>query len=75
MLSYSYSSISKLRPELEKHMNKNKHLVFDERYVIEHSLNKNMSFKAIGKQILKDCTTVSKEVKAHIIFEKKGAPY
>ncbi|MFR7842464.1 MAG: helix-turn-helix domain-containing protein [Gallintestinimicrobium sp.] len=56
-------------------MNKNKHLVFDERYVIEHSLNKNMSFKAIGKQILKDCTTVSKEVKAHIIFEKKGAPY
>ncbi|MCI5903263.1 MAG: helix-turn-helix domain-containing protein, partial [Blautia sp.] len=31
-----------------------------------------MSFKAIGKQILKDCTTVSKEVKAHIIFEKKG---
>ena len=75
MLSYSYSSISKLRPELEKHMNKNKHLVLDERYVIEHSLNKNMSFKAIGKQILKDCTTVSKEVKAHIIFEKKGAPY
>ena len=59
MLSYSYSSISKLRPELEKHMNKNKHLVLDERYVIEHSLNKNMSFKAIGKQILKDCTTVS----------------
>ena len=48
-------------------MNKNKHLVFDERYVIEHSLNKNMSFKAIGKQILKDCTTVSKEVKAHIV--------
>lgn len=40
-------------------MNKNKHLVLDERYVIEHSLNKNMSFKAIGKQILKDCTTVS----------------
>ena len=56
-------------------MNKNKHLVFDERYVIEHSLNKNMSFKAIGKQILKDCTTVSKEVKSHIVFEKKGAPY
>ena len=53
-------------------MNKNKHLVLDERYVIEHSLNKNMSFKAIGKLILKDCTTVSKEVKSHIVFEKKG---
>ena len=45
-------------------MNKNKHLVLDERYVIEHSLNENMSFKAIGKRILKDCTTVSKEVKS-----------
>ena len=56
-------------------MNKNKHLVLDERYVIENSLNKNMSFKAIGRLILKDCTTVSKEVKSHIVFEKKGAPY
>ena len=56
-------------------MNMNKHLILDERYVIEHSLNENMSFKAIGKQILKDCTTVSKEVKSHIVFEKKGAPY
>ena len=64
-----------LRPEQEKYMNKNKHLVLDERYVIEHSLNENMSFKAIGKRILKDCTTVSKEVKSHIVFEKKGAPY
>lgn len=52
-------------------MNKNKHLILDERYVIEHSLNENMSFKAIGKQILKDCTTVSKEVKSHIVFERK----
>ena len=56
-------------------MNKNKHLILDERYVIEQSLNENMSFKAIGKQILNDCTTVSKEVKSHIVFEKKGAPY
>lgn len=39
-------------------MNKNKHLVFDERYVIEHSLNKNMSFKAIGKQILRNCREI-----------------
>lgn len=56
-------------------MNKNKHLILDERYVIEHSLNENMSFKAIGKRILMDCTTVSKEVKSHIVFEKKRAPY
>ncbi|WP_418966644.1 helix-turn-helix domain-containing protein, partial [Butyribacter intestini] len=60
MLYYSCSSISKLRTEQEiyMNMNKNKHLILDERYVIEHSLNENMSFKAIGKQILKDCTTV-----------------
>ena len=75
MLYYSYSSISKLRSEQEIYTNKNKHLILDERYVIEHSLNENMSFKAIGKQILKDCTTVSKEVKSHIVFEKKGTPY
>lgn len=56
-------------------MNMNKRLILDKRYVIEHSLNENMSFKTIGKQILKDCTTVSKEVKSHIVFEKKGAPY
>lgn len=56
-------------------MNKNKHLVLDERYVIEHSLNERKSFKAIGRALEKDCTTISKEVKGHLIFEKKGAPY
>lgn len=56
-------------------MNKNKHLTLDQRYKIEHSLNNCMSFKAIGLELGKDCTTVSKEIKAHIIFEKKGAPY
>ncbi|MBU5470953.1 helix-turn-helix domain-containing protein [Falcatimonas sp. MSJ-15] len=40
--------------------NKNKHLILDERYVIEHFLNENMSFKAIGKRIFRSCTTVSK---------------
>lgn len=56
-------------------MNKNKHLGLNDRYVIEHSLNKRDSFKTIGKLIGKDCTTISKEVKAHLLFEKKGAPY
>lgn len=56
-------------------MNKNKHLTLDQRYKIEHCLNNCMSFKAIGLELGKDCTTVSKEIKAHIIFEKKGAPY
>ena len=48
-------------------MNKNKHLILDERYVIEHSLKENMSFKAIAKRILKDCTIVTRFVKT--VFE------
>lgn len=55
--------------------NKNKHLVLDDRYDIQHGLDASLSFKAIGATIGKDCTTVSKEVRAHIIFVKKGAPY
>lgn len=56
-------------------MNKHRHLVLDERYIIEYALNNQDSFKAIGKRIGKDCTTIAKEVKSHILFEKKGAPY
>lgn len=56
-------------------MNKNKHLTLNDRYDIMHAINDGKSFKAIGRQIGKDCTTVSKEIKNHIIFEKKGAPY
>lgn len=56
-------------------MNKNKHLTLDDRYDIMHSLDQGLSFKAIGRKIGKDCTTVSKEIKNHIIFEKKGAPF
>ena len=36
-------------------------------------LNKRESFKAIGRFLCKDCTTISKEVKNHICFEKSGA--
>lgn len=56
-------------------MNKNKHLMLNQRYTIEHSLNDRESFKAIGRLLGKDCTTIAKEVKSHIVFEKKGAPY
>jgi len=56
-------------------MNKNKHLVFDERCIIERSLNECKSFKSIGLALGKDCTTISKEVRARLVFEKKGAPY
>lgn len=56
-------------------MSKNKHMVLETRYKIKHGLDKSLSFKAIAAEIGKDCTTVSKEVRGHIIFEKKGAPY
>lgn len=45
---------------------KNKHLNSHDRIVIENGLNNGLSFKSIAKNIGKDCTTVSKEVRNHI---------
>ncbi len=52
---------------------KNKHLSFDDRLEIEKGLKENKSFKQIGKDIGKDCTTISKEIKKHIIYKDTGA--
>jgi IS30 family transposase len=46
---------------------KHKHLTLEERSEIQECLSHGMSFKAIGKRIGKDQTTVSKEVKRHIV--------
>lgn len=54
-------------------MNKQKHLTPEARILIETKLNERESFKAIGRLLEKDCTTISKEVKHHICFEKSGA--
>lgn len=54
-------------------MNKQKHLTLESRIIIETKLNEGESFKAIGRLLNKDCTTISKEVKNHISFEKIGA--
>ena len=51
---------------------KNKHLSFDDRLEIEKGLKENKSFKAIGTIINKDCTTISKEIKNHIVFKDVG---
>lgn len=56
-------------------MSKNKHLILADRCVIEQGLINGLSFKAIGLNIEKNCTTISKEVRNHICFLKKGAPY
>jgi len=45
---------------------KNLHLTLDDRVEIQECLSHGMTFKAIGKRIGKDQTTVSKEVKKHI---------
>jgi len=45
---------------------KGKHLTLDDRIEIQECLSHGMTFKAIGKRIGKDQTTVSKEVKRHI---------
>ena len=49
-----------------------KHLIEDNRYDIEHGLKKGLSFKAISKIVGKDPSTISKEVRNHIVFEKKA---
>lgn len=52
---------------------KNKHMSLDDRLEIESGLKKKLSFKQIGENIGKDCTTVSKEIKNHVIFKNIGA--
>ncbi len=54
-------------------MNKNKHLTLDDRYDIQHALAERLSFKAIGRKLERDCTTIAKEVKNHIYFSKAGS--
>ena len=51
---------------------KNKHLTHNDREEIAECLNKGMTFKAIARRIGKDPTTVSKEVKKHLIATKPG---
>lgn len=52
---------------------KSKHLTEDDRYEIEHGLKKGLSFKAISKIVGKDPSTISKEVRSHMVYEKKAA--
>ena len=49
-----------------------KHLTLSQRIIIEQSLNQSLSFKAIGRILEKDCTTISKEVVNHLEFRKSG---
>ncbi len=53
-------------------MNKQKHLNLESRILIETQLNEQNSFKGIARLLGKDCTTISKEVRNHICFQKSG---
>lgn len=50
-----------------------KHLTLSERKDIEILLKEGKSFKEIGRNLGKDCTTISKEVRFHLIERKSGA--
>ena len=54
-------------------MNKNKHLSLSERVIIEQHLYNRISFKGIGRDLSKNPTTISKEVKNHLSFKSSGA--
>lgn len=64
--------MSKVVPLKEVHMNRNRHLTQEERITIEHKLKERESFKGIGRELSKDPTTITKEVKNHIQFRKTG---
>lgn len=53
-------------------MRKNKHLSIEERSIIKSMLDQSASFKAIARQLGRDCTTISKEVRNHLVFKKTG---
>lgn len=54
-------------------MNKNKHLSFEERKTIAERLNEGASFKSISRELSRDCTTISKEVRKHKTLLRSGA--
>jgi len=54
-------------------MSKFKHFTLNERITIENMLKNSFSFKAIGRELNKDCTTISKEIRNHIVCKRTGS--
>lgn len=54
-------------------MAKFKHFTLSERISIERLLKESFSFKAIARELNRDCTSISKEVKSHIVFRRSGS--
>jgi len=53
-------------------MTKSKHLILSERIDIEHMIRDSFSFKAIARELGRDCTSISKEIKNHITLKNTG---
>lgn len=53
-------------------MAKQKHLTLSERFIIQTMLSKSCSFKSIARELDRDCTTISKEVRNHLTYQKTG---
>lgn len=54
-------------------MTKHKHLSFDERLFIESMLSERKSFRSIANELSRDPSTISKEIKHHLIFRRVGS--
>lgn len=53
-------------------MANNKHLSFEDRLTIESMLKNKHSFKDIGLTLDKDPTTISKEIRNHLVYRRTG---
>lgn len=53
-------------------MAKNKHLTLSDRIRIEQGLNQHLSFRSIAHSIGKDNSTISKEIRLHLVFKQSG---
>ena len=54
-------------------MPNNKHLTLDNRITIESMLNTQSSFREIAAALNKDPSTISKEIRSHLVFRHVGA--
>ena len=51
---------------------RNKHMTLDDRIEIQKGLKEGKSFAEIGSMIARDGSTVSKEVRSHLIIKETG---
>ena len=49
-----------------------KHLSLEDRNLIAQRLTEGCSFKSIANELDRNCTTISREVRNHLVFVKKG---